>query len=162
MPDRANACLWDGFEILFRSLLAALLLEGSVPRGSVLDAGAQQGHEACLFSESAPGRLVHAMDPAIGNVERIRSRYGDRPNLLASHGALASETAQGFKDEGPHRQVQFVHTRLRRRHAVANVTTFDVFTIDGLFAPDGPWHNESLGLLHLECAHQESGRPRSL
>ena len=148
--DQTTACFWDGFEILFRSLLAALLLEGSVPHGSVLDAGAQQGHEACLFAESAPGRLVHAMDPAMGNVDRIRSRYGNRPNLLPAHGALASEAAHGLKDEGPHRQVQYVHNQLRRRRPVQNVTTFDVFTIDGLFAPDGPWHNESLGLLHLE------------
>lgn len=142
--------MWDGFELLFRSLLASLLLEDACPPGCVVDAGAQKGHEACLFASSSRERRVHAIDPSVENVRSIRSRYGHRANLRAVQGALAERPAQGLPDEGPHRQVQRVHTKRSRARRIENASSYDVWTLDDLFGERGEWSGEALGLLHLE------------
>ena len=48
-------------EPLLRSLIGGLFAEsGLVPPGSVIDAGANRGEEACYYAERQPQRLVPA------------------------------------------------------------------------------------------------------
>ena len=47
-------------EILFSSIMRGLLVEGNVPAGSLVDAGANTGNKACHYAAAAPERVVHA------------------------------------------------------------------------------------------------------
>ena len=46
-------------EILFSSIMRGLLVEGNVPAGSLVDAGANTGNEACHYAAAAPERVVY-------------------------------------------------------------------------------------------------------
>ena len=79
-------------EPLLRSLIGGLFAEsGLVPPGSVIDAGANSGEEACYYAERQPQRLVHAVEPVTANVRHIQRLWGSRfPNLRVLRGALGS------------------------------------------------------------------------
>ena len=148
MSQRAVPCGRDGHEVRFRAILLALLAEGRLPEGSVVDAGANFGHEACAFAEGAPTRRVHALDPSPQNVEFMREKYvPTRPNLLPRVAALGEHA-----------------TRLRMRYSgaahFADVThawpsnrtdAVDVLTVDDLFHHSG----ERLGFAHLDVEGHE-------
>ena len=77
-------------EVLLNAILAGLLSENRMPAGSIIDAGANDGEEACRFALAAPGRTVHAIDPLQANVDAMRTRFGSLPNLQPMLGGLGS------------------------------------------------------------------------
>ena len=76
------------FERVFHSLVSLLLLEGVVPPGVLLDAGAFDGVTACALARAAPSRVVHAIEFLPQNVATIRECYAAVPNLAVHHGGL--------------------------------------------------------------------------
>jgi FkbM family methyltransferase len=75
-----------------QKLLLGLLQAGAVPPGSVVDAGAADGTEACSFAAVAPTRLVHALDPLVRNVHAIeRLARAGHANLRPMVAALGDE-----------------------------------------------------------------------
>jgi len=79
-------------ERLLKVLLAGLLtVPGLVPPGIVIDAGANDGLDACHLARAAPSRVVWAIEPLASNVEHIRRRYAARlPNLRVDQGGLGN------------------------------------------------------------------------
>lgn len=69
-------------EPMLRVLLGLLLLDADdlLPDGSVLDAGAHLGGDACFYSAASPhsakhsARIVHALDPDERNVAFMAAR----------------------------------------------------------------------------------------
>lgn len=90
-PYRAR-CLLNhnriGSELVFQSIVAGLWR--FLPPGSVVDAGAHQGGEACFYAELDSSRRVHAIEPLPKNLEIVINRYGNRSNLIPLHGGLGS------------------------------------------------------------------------
>ena len=83
-----------GNEPWFFILLAALLGEGHVPAGSILDAGANFGVQSCMLSRLAPDRDVHAFEPQIDILRQVRRAYVGKPGferLHTRHLALAAK-----------------------------------------------------------------------
>lgn len=60
-------------EYFFTSLCRSILSESGLSDGSIVDAGANIGIEACHFAEAAPMRTVHAVDPLYLNVQSMKS-----------------------------------------------------------------------------------------
>ena len=154
MTPSATLCLADGFEPIFRGLLASLLLEGFPPQGSIVDAGAQEGHEACLFATSAPHRTVHALDPSSTNVQAIHARYALH-NLRPMRAGLGRKAEIGLRDPGGASHQIFGNRFERAAAAPRNRSHedggFDVHPLDALFdARNGTWRGEALALLHLD------------
>ena len=82
-------CPLGSGEVLLHSILAGLFLEGLVPEGSIIDAGANNGEESCFLAQF--GRVVHAIEPLNINVAHIRRTYGEsHPNLRPQLGGLGS------------------------------------------------------------------------
>jgi FkbM family methyltransferase len=75
------------------SFLGGMLLEeGLIPSGSVIDAGAQFGEQACHYARLLPGRTVYAIDPSPSNVAAIKNEFGRFfPNLKIRQGGLGKE-----------------------------------------------------------------------
>eukprot|EP00966_Prymnesium_polylepis_P157314 3635702-Prymnesium_polylepis.1 len=93
-PARAPAS--DGCNRVFvsewwlRVLIRGLFQSGLVSAGSLIDAGANTGQEACLLAHLASQQRVHAIEPLSINVEHMRAAYGDsKPNLRPMVGALS-------------------------------------------------------------------------
>ena len=73
-------------ETLLTALLHGLLLEGRVPPGSVIDAGAFDGQTACEYASVVPNtRRVHALDPTPGNVAFMTKRFPNISPMLTRH-----------------------------------------------------------------------------
>lgn len=81
-------------EPILRDLLSKLIVHPTLlhPNGSIIDAGANFGDEACLYAVTSPQRTVHAVEPAAGNVGAIAQRYGSLPNLRRLTGLLGRES----------------------------------------------------------------------
>lgn len=80
-------------EKLFKVLISSLLLIPElVHPGVIIDAGANNGDDACLYAEIAGGRSVWAIEPLGENVAYIEAKYVARlPNLRVMRGGLASK-----------------------------------------------------------------------
>ena len=90
-----QACAKPHNEVLLNSLLGALLTEGLIAPGALLDAGTFNGEWACYIADKFRQRAVYAVDPLASNValvERLARR--GRPNLHTLVGGLADETRQ--------------------------------------------------------------------
>ena len=82
------ACAPNPYEPSFRSILPEIFR--NLPRGSIVDAGAHYGGEACAFAELAPTRTVHAFEPIVANIRAIERRYANRTNLKLVNAGLGS------------------------------------------------------------------------
>ena len=146
-------------EPLLRSLIGGLFAEsGLVPPGSVIDAGANSGEEACYYAERQPQRLVHAVEPVDANVRHIQRLWGSRfPNLRVLRGALGSVNRL-VRDQHAARKLvgggsQITVGTMNGRAAVHASESdapgvFRVYRIDDLFA--GEWRGERLGFAHFD------------
>ena len=79
----------------FNSIVAGLLFAEQRLDGSIVDAGAREGHNACFYAVTAPTRTVHAIEPIRANYRIINKLYSGRSNLRpllaglgSAHGAL--------------------------------------------------------------------------
>ncbi len=141
-------------ETLLTALLHGLLLEGRVPPGSVIDAGAFDGQTACEYASVAPAtRRVHALDPTPGNVAFMTKRF---PNISPMLGGLGSTARNISVATTAGAQLHGLHESSGGPEAGrAAVTTVPIYRIDDLFAPAGAWAGERLGLAHLDVEGAE-------
>ena len=181
----AAQCLYgDGMVIrhepVLRVLLALLLInsDGLLPDGSVVDAGAHLGQEACFYSALTPSRIVHALDPVAQNVVLMTRRVSENGNgraATASWWSLGARTVQpllaGLGDDDSR---MLVDRRIRLGGMVVDggmarnasggigpedapyVTFVPIYRLDTLFAPTGIWKGERLALAHLDVEGLEA------
>ena len=156
------------FERVFHSLVSLLLLEGVVPPGVLLDAGAFDGVTACALARAAPSRVVHAIEFLPQNVATIRERYAAVPNLAVHHGGLGEHDSNVTIPRGTPRMQrkgwQMDANWLRRRaphasHAAQAPRPGDSVTriqrVDDLFATAGLFGGESLAFAHWDVEGSE-------
>lgn len=153
-------------EPVFRSIIGGLFAENLIPRGSIIDAGANNGDDACYLAERQPNRTVHAIEPMWSNIVRIMTHWSPiLPNLVALRGGLGSvdrlvfnaldqvnvsgrTNANGLR-VGIGVQVSGVEALAVADTANAdNPGTFRVHRIDDLF--DTQWRGEQLGFAHFD------------
>ena len=144
---------------MLRGIIAGLFLEGLVPHGSILDAGANSGEDSCEYAELQPDRTVHAIDPAVSNVRWMKRQYVPHlPNLRPQCGGLGSQ--ERWIDGSPVAsataglQAQVVLTSASK--SIVNPHTagaFYVRRVDSLFA--SAWRRERLAFAHLDVEGME-------
>ena len=89
----ASPCPAPFTELAFRSIVGALLASDSLPPGSIIDAGANDGSDACFYAEASPSRIVHAIEPLMQNVRVIERWAVGRPNLRAMRAGLGNKSS---------------------------------------------------------------------
>lgn len=148
-------------EPVLHSLLGGLFSEGLLPEGSVVDAGANSGEDACYYAERLPSRIVHAIEPVAANVAHIRAKWAVHlPNLHVLRAGLGSENrlvrlaAAGRPDAGQGTQVtagdlsHAPNVTMSTRGADADTKVFQVYPLDQLF--ETAWQGERLGFAHFD------------
>ena len=159
-------------ELILNELIRSIALEGLIPEGSVIDAGANRGRDTCAFASMMPTRTVHGLDPQQHNIASLQKLCGSNPNvrpLLGGLGAAeqtlhvpASRSRYGGQQisiasrtsgESP------IGKGTRDGVAVLNVIEhnntgqeFHVWPVDQLFATQ--W-NERLGFAHWDTEGNE-------
>ena len=93
--EARTACHLPPLEVQFNSIVAGLLFAEQRLDGSIVDAGAREGHNACFYAVIAPTRTVHAIEPIRANYRIINKLYSGRSNLRpllaglgSAHGAI--------------------------------------------------------------------------
>ena len=82
MPHVSLGCGLPDTEPLLNHLLGGLFVEGLMPPGSIIDAGAADGATAC-FLASVSNRTVHAVEPEDKHVINMgRAWRRANPKLL--------------------------------------------------------------------------------
>lgn len=170
-------CPLGSGEVLLHSILAGLFLEGLVPEGSIIDAGANNGEESCFVAQF--GRVVHAIEPLNINVAHIRRTYSEsHPNLRPQLGGLGSAdgvdvisptsalaelaaAAQNKSAKAGQYQLNWQYKSIQRSvtsrsggaAAQGEKYSFPVWRVDTLFSRE--WQGERLGLAHLDVEGME-------
>lgn len=123
------------------TLLHLFSLGGLLPQGDILDAGAKDGLEAVYLSHIAvnPARKVVAVEPLQRNIDLLRAKQKVTPNLEIVQGGLsnASGTATYLSTGGLtefNAKARDVAAKAARDGTRGNLTSFDLITVDSLFA----------------------------
>jgi FkbM family methyltransferase len=123
----------SGFETILESLFGAMFHEeGFIPPGSCLDIGMAMGEVACHLAILDPERTVYAIDPAQKNINLVKSRYGELPNLQVMRYGMDEQPGTGKPAPG--------------FSEMAENEEFPVTTMDSLFYDK----NESMGFAHID------------
>ena len=151
-------------EARLKTLVVALLASSVLsPGGGIIDAGANDGGEACLYATLAPGRPVLAVEPVAANVAVIQQRYGHLSNLrvvLAGLGAVPGRLEMGHvaKGLGGGVRAQLQNKDGASRPSVGRArqeehsnTSVPIHTIDALFSAAEP-----LAFAHLDLEGAET------
>ena len=142
-------------EVQFHSLLVDLFSAGAIPAGSLLEAGSFDGMDALCFAALAPERRVHAIDPVLSNIVRLRRRMallGDaaQSKVVLHHAALGGRSARvsvGHVAGGMAADLQ-LNPQLNVTVAKSSHESVDVSRIDDLF--HSRWPEETLGFAALD------------
>ena len=146
-------------EMMTNSLLGGLISEGSLPPGSVVDAGAWKG-DFSLWCANQSRRVVHAIDPTERNVQfltKLARRGGLSDLVRPTHGGLGSMLQkihmQGKQAKG--QQLHNLHLRAQPNESTEerHGGSFTIYPLDQLFAER--WPKESLALAHLDVEGAE-------
>ena len=78
---------------ILSTIVTGLLAEGLVPAGAILDAGSNDGWEACTYAQLAPNRTVHTLDPLYSNYRWVSAMYKALSNLRVYHAVLGNVSA---------------------------------------------------------------------
>ena len=153
-PDEVRCHMTHGFRMgglatndpVLSGLIHGLFAEGNVPPGSIADAGANDGFEACGYAKLAPGRLVHAIDPLPANARWIRTVYAALPNLRTHTGGLGRRTTKVALPPGGMRTAgkQVDASELTREIGAGGGPKVQMWRLDDLL------QNESLGFAHFD------------
>ena len=146
-PQADSACPRPPTEVLLVSLVAGLIREGSLPSGAIVDAGAYTADFACFFAELDPKRLVHAVEPSLGNFRTMNRFATSIPNLVPLHGGLGSHSAFLPAPQRVSTTFSMKEVAASKAHA-SNGATFEVFVLDELAR--SRWAGQTLALLHLD------------
>ena len=141
-------CPTPPHEPLVRSIINGLFAEGLIPAGSIIDAGANDGVEACVYAERQPHRIVHAVEPLLNNTFHISrlAEYVAASNLQILRAGLGNETRRVSLSSS--RRMVRVSDFATHAKASTATETFQVYRIDDLFSKQ--WSNQTLGFLHLD------------
>ena len=160
-------------EVLFASVIRTIWSHGIMPSGSVVDAGANDGREACFYARLDGKRIIHAIDPLQRNVESLQMVAQTRhPNIRPMLGGLGHEarvlhvpkkksraTGQQISiapsDEVGNRNTMGSHNILSRsRNSTTDLwQAFPVERLDTLFMT--VWAGETLGFAHFDTEGNE-------
>lgn len=160
-------CSVSRHEKRLQALTKALFQSKILLPGSIVDSGAHKGGESCFYADLDPTRPVHAVEPLLRNVQVMRQKYSDRPNLLPLRGALGS--TDRFVDMAPPRSAYAKRAvdSTRNSTMLVNVfqapsavnasssssTIFHVHRLDDLFAHH--WAPERLAFAHFDVEGSE-------
>jgi FkbM family methyltransferase len=152
-------CELDPLEPIFRAIVYAILREpGVLTRGSIIDAGANDGQDSCMYASLQPDRVVHAVEPSLLNVQHIQKKYAALTNLRILHGGLGN-TDRDMSMRGPNTpapvgvSLQDIDMRLStaRRGADIKAGSFHVYKLDDLLLNEtGAWKHEHLAFAHFD------------
>ena len=150
-------------ETLLTSIIGGLLLEGRIPPGNVINAGANEGAYACWYAQLAPERLVHAIDPDLGHIENMRDRFGAAlPNLQPMVGALGDTKVESVTRNAATKHSLTLFPRAKRKggklkgakrkgaEGAEGASTFSIFRVDDLAAVAQP-----IGYMHYDVEDRE-------
>ena len=151
MPQADPRCATSRDERQFARLVVGMLASPMVLPGSIVDCGAHTGGESCLYATAQPNRLVHAVEPLEGNLQKLRETYG-LPNLRPMLGALGSSNRK-VALQGPRTASMLIHVD-RRPNATASGRTLSIHTLDSLFL-GGAWDGETLAFGHFDVEGSE-------
>lgn len=146
-------CKFPNTEVIFNAIIAGLFNEKRVPPGSIIDAGALTGEWACWYAGLDRTRTVHGLDPLKFNVQRAESMYGaGAPNLRMHVGGLGDRPSVYDPGARKHRGQMTLSQRAVKQNGTypSTNTSFTIYTLDGLFAPEGLFGNEQLGFAHID------------
>ena len=82
-------------EPLFHRCVESLLKHGLVGRGSLVDAGANDGAETAWLARLHPGREVLSFEPLRENYKVLKELAAKLPNVVATNGGLGAEMTNG-------------------------------------------------------------------
>lgn len=163
-----NASWNNNREPLFHTCVESLLKHGLVGRGSLVDAGANDGAETAWLAQLHPGREVLSFEPLRENYKVLKELTAKLPNVVATNGGLGAEMTNGsypayldYMGSGwaaqlsaPDQQMHLKHSQIiqARRAPVARHSTvsFPIVTIDSLFANDSSDEPRRLAFAHWD------------
>ena len=161
-------------ERLFASVVQALLVQGLMPAGSIVDAGANDGREACFYARVDSKRIIHAVDPLQRNVDSIgiaKARYANiRPQLggLGQVSKLMHVPRKKSKKAG--QQISITNPEelgSRDSYGSHNILYYNASTKGNMFQPfqverldthfsaSGAWAGEVMGFGHFDTEGNE-------
>lgn len=163
-------------EALLHRLIVDMFSErGTVPPGSIVDAGANTGEEACLLASVSEGRVVHAIEPLRTNVNHMMRRYAKHPRLrpmlaglsdrngtmtvprrFNSQANVTAGSAQinwSYKSHRRDVEVQYFQLPSSAGEASISSEIVRLWTVDSLF--NSLWVGERLGFAHLDLEGME-------
>lgn len=149
------SCALTGWESLFAWLISEIIVSGMLSPGSIVDCGAHQGGEACLYASLAPARTVHAIEPWGAHISTIRRRYGSHlPNLRTLQGALGSRDRIASV-HGQHTPSMLVNVHARPDVNSSGKGNINIHKLDTLYMDSGRWASERLGFAHFDVEGSE-------
>jgi FkbM family methyltransferase len=96
-------------------------------------------------------RTVHGFDPLKFNIQMATSSYAaDAPNLRLHVGGLGERETVYDAGAGKYRGQMVISTRRAATPMPASNTSFQIYTLDGLFAAGGLFADERLGFAHID------------
>lgn len=151
-------------EPLVSSIIRGLFSERRLPPGSILDVGANEGHESRAYANeclrnNASSCLVHAIDPSPANIQYMIEKHHPivHPLLGAigdgTEGNISISQKQG-RETGSMMSLDKNKTypRSSRRRGERTIRV-PMYTVDGLF--ESQWLGETLGFWHLDVEGHE-------
>ena len=134
-------------------VLGGLLSEKIIGAGSIVDAGANDGSEACFFAERQPERSIRALEPLQQNVDFMFAKYAPLfRNLLIERKALGRRL--GWLDTAPFARAkpglrsQVSNTGILARETAPPRNATRIVELDRLF--ETAWRGERLGFAHFD------------
>lgn len=148
------SCGITGHETLFAFLISEIIVSGMLSPGSIVDCGAHQGGEACLYASLAPARTVHAIEPWGMHISTMKRQYGSYlPNLKPLQGALGSRDRTA-SIHGPHTPSMLVNVHARP-DVNASSKHINIHKLDSLYLDGGRFSSERLGFAHFDVEGSE-------
>jgi FkbM family methyltransferase len=147
-------CIMNPMERQFRALIARVFAtDGLLLNGSIIDAGANDGGEACFLADLAPDRIVHALEPLAYHFRNVLNVSSSRPNVRPMLGALGSVERIVSVRQTPHNGHHTQLTMIQRAPASNSSDAddlFGVYRIDSLFTREWAGQRFALGHFDLE------------
>lgn len=143
---RVAICDLPNNEIVFHTIVQGLFEEGLIPKGDVLDIGANTGEWSCAFACLYEDRIVHAADPS----PLLKTTLPCPKQRNVRVHALAMSDAVGKISFHPEKSGAYVGS-LERKGGTDSDANVDVTTLDLFFTKErsGP------GFMHLDVEGYE-------
>ena len=141
-----------GADVILGLAISALFKEQMLPTpGDIIDAGANSGVETCIYSDMAPSRVVHAVEPIPSNHLKIATFMSGRKIEL--HKGVLSDAPGRFRVRTEALNRAQLKLSLDQATASSSVTSnVIVHTIDEIVRSS---NHRSLAFLHLDTEGHE-------